>query len=391
MTAFASSVEQPKDMAALVLSGGGSRGAYQVGVLSAIADLLPNDSLNPFPIICGTSAGAINALALAGGALHFREAILRLTDVWEDFSCDQAFRTEWHQLLKSAFTFGASQFLGLNRDEPVSLLDNSPLRGLLAERINYNGIAAAIARRRLHAVSITAFGYESGHAVSFYQGRGTIDPWMRHRRVGIPTRLNVDHLMASSAIPLLFRPVKIHREFFGDGAVRQQAPISPALHLGASRVLVIGVSSNLARQQAEEARPRGEPPSLAQIVGHMLNSTFVDSLEGDIELLDKINRMALLVPHSGTRESRSFKPVDVLVISPSKPIDVIAARHRRELPASLRFFLRGSGAIRSTGGSALSYLLFEQGFCRELIELGYQDAMAQQDKLMEFLGLVCKI
>nr|WP_245399766.1 patatin-like phospholipase family protein [Atopomonas sediminilitoris] len=377
----------------MVLSGGGSRAAYQVGVLSAIADLLPNDSINPFPIICGTSAGAINAIALAGGALHFREAILRLTEVWEAFSCDAIYRTEWHALLRSAVRFAGSQFLGLNRDSPVSLLDNSPLKALLSEKINFNGIAAAIARRRLRAVSITAFGYESGHAVSFYQGRGSIDPWMRHRRVGVPTRLGVEHLLASSAIPLIFPPVKIHREFFGDGAVRQQAPISPALHLGADKVLVVGVSSNLAQQEARESRPRGEPPSLAQIVGHMLNSTFVDSLEGDIELLDKINRMALLLPNAAPTggAARGFKPVDVLVISPSKPIDVIAARHRRELPASLRFFLGGSGATRSSGGSALSYLLFEQGFCRELIELGYQDAMAQRDKLMEFLGLVCRV
>ena len=198
--------------------------------------------------------------------------------------------------------------------------------------------------------------------------------------------------MASAAIPLIFPPVKLNREYFGDGAVRQSAPISPALHLGATRVLVVGVSGNPAGAADELAAARqqtGRPPSLAQISGHMLNSTFVDSLEGDIELLERINRMNQMLPEGATPRKLGLKPVEVLVVSPSRPIDQIAARHRHELPRALRFFLRGAGATKASGAGVLSYLLFEAGYCNELVELGYQDAMRQKDELIRFLRLDC--
>jgi NTE family protein len=226
--------------------------------------------------------------------------------------------------------------------------------------------------------------------VSFYQGRATIDPWFRHRRVGVPTRLNLEHLMASTAIPLIFPPVKVNREYFGDGAVRQLAPISPALHLGATRVLVVGVSGNpqAGTPQPEVVRSQSSrAPSLAQISGHILNSTFIDSLEGDIELLERLNHMSRLVPTDKHSRGLGMKPIEVLVIAPSQPLDQIAARHRHELPKSLRLFLRGPGATRASGAGVLSYLLFESGYCSELIELGYQDAMVQKNALMSFLEL----
>jgi NTE family protein len=206
----------------------------------------------------------------------------------------------------------------------------------------------------------------------------------------VPTRLDFEHLLASAAMPLIFPPVRVNREYFGDGAVRQAAPISPALHLGANRVLVIGVSGNASGAAAELAASRlqsGRPPSLAQISGHMLSSTFVDSLEGDIELLERVNRMNQLLPQASTQSLLGLKPVEVLVVSPSQPLVQIAARHRHELPRALRFFLRGAGATRSSGAGVLSYLLFEAGYCNELIELGYQDAMNQKEELTRFLHL----
>ncbi|MCY1518573.1 Patatin-like phospholipase [compost metagenome] len=374
----------------LILSGGGARAAYQVGVLAAIADLLPEAADNPFPVIVGTSAGAINAVGLACGALHFREAIRRLTDVWQGFHTHQVYRSDWSGVLRQASRFIGHSLLGLGGRVPVALLDSSPLGELLKRELDFSGIAAAVRQRQLRAVAVTAFGYESGQAVTFYQGRATIDPWFRHRRVGVPTRLSLEHLLASASIPLLFPPVKINREYFGDGAVRQSAPISPALHLGATRVLVVGVSGNPRGEQAniDIVRPQsGKPPSLAQIGGHMLNSTFIDSLEGDIELLERLNQMSRLIPSEHHPRGLGLKPVEVLVISPSQPLDVIAARHRHELPAALRVFLRGPGATKASGAGVLSYLLFESGYCNELIELGYQDAMAQQAALSEFLGL----
>ena len=382
--------ESAKSVTGLILSGGGSRAAYQVGVLSAIADLLPDAAHNPFPVIVGTSAGAINAVGLACGALHFTEAIRRLTAVWQGFRTHQVYRSDWPGVLRQASRFIGHSLLGLGSQVPVALLNNAPLRDLLEREIDFSGIAAAVARRQLRAVAVTAFGYESGQAVTFYQGRATIDPWFRHRRVGVPTRLTAEHLMASAAIPLLFPPVKLNREYFGDGAVRQSAPISPALHLGANRVLVVGVSGNPLGRDANSVLPRpqsGRPQTLAQIGGHMLNSTFIDSLEGDIELLERLNHMSRLVPSGLHPRGLGLKPVEVLVISPSQPLDQIAARHHHELPRALRLFLRGPGATKASGASVLSYLLFESGYCNELIELGYQDAMSQKEALIGFLGL----
>lgn len=374
----------------LILSGGGARAAYQVGVLAAIADLLPDTAQNPFPVIVGTSAGAINAVGLACGALHFGEAVRRLTEVWQGFHAHQVYRSDWLGVVRQAARFVGHSVLGLGGQVPVALLDSSPLGELLRRELDFSGICAAVRQRQLRAVAVTAFGYETGQAVTFYQGRATIDPWFRHRRVGVPTRLSLQHLLASAAIPLIFPPVKINREYFGDGAVRQTAPISPALHLGATRVLVVGVSGNLQGEQADSAVPRlrvVKPPSLAQIGGHMLNSTFIDSLEGDIELLERLNLMSRLVPHDQQSRGLGLKPVEVLVISPSRPLDAIAVRHHYELPAVLRLFLRGPGATQAGGAGVLSYLLFEQGYCTELIELGYQDAMAKKEALSDFLGL----
>ena len=374
----------------LILSGGGARAAYQVGVLAAIADLLPDPANNPFPVIVGTSAGAINAVGLACGALHFSEAVRRLTAVWQGFHCHQVYRSDWPGVLRQAGRFVGNSMFGLGGDMPVALLDNSPLRELLGRELDFSGIHAAVARRKLRAIAVSAFGYETGQSVSFYQGRATVDPWFRHRRVGVPTRLNLEHLMASTAIPLIFPPVKVNREYFGDGAVRQLAPISPALHLGATKVLVVGVSGNpqAGAPQPEVPRVRStRSPSLAQISGHILNSTFIDSLEGDIELLERINHMGRLMPPELKTRGMGLKPVEVLVIAPSQPLDQIAARHRHELPQSLRLFLRGPGATKASGAGVLSYLLFESGYCSELIELGYQDAMAQKQALMSFLAI----
>lgn len=374
----------------LILSGGGSRAAYQVGVLGAIADLLPDAACNPFPVIVGTSAGAVNAVALACGALHFCQAVRRLNSVWQGFHCGAVYRSDWPGVLRQSSRFLGHSLLGLGRDIPVALLDNAPLRELLTRELDFSGISAAVRTRQLRAVAVTAFGYESGQAVTFYQGRATIDPWFRHRRVGVPTRLSVEHLMASAAIPLLFPAVRMGREYFGDGAVRQTAPISPALHLGANRVLVVGVSGNpLGMNPSQEMmQPQGgRPPTLAQIGGHLLNSTFIDNLESDIELLERINRMSRAIPPESRPRHLSSEQVEVLVISPSQPLDEIAARHRREMPRAIRTFLRGPGATRASGAGVLSYLLFEPGYCNELIELGYQDTMAKRAELQRFLGL----
>ncbi|WP_439864456.1 patatin-like phospholipase family protein [Pseudomonas antarctica] len=370
----------------LILSGGGARAAYQVGVLAAIAELLPPGAPNPFPVIVGTSAGAINAVSLASGALDFTAAIERLTAFWQGFRSHLVLRSDWPGVVRQASRFLTHSLLGFGTQLPVALLNSSPLRDLLHDKLHLEGIDEAIRQNRLHAVAVTAFGYESGQAVTFYQGGGTLEPWLRHRRIGVPTQLTVEHLLASSAIPLLFAPVKLGQEYFGDGAVRQSAPISSALHLGASRVLVVGVSGNPRGNEPLTQRTyTGQQPTLAQIGGHMLNSTFIDSLESDIELLERLNYFSHVLPADAAIQG--LAPVDVLVIAPSQPIDEIAARHRQELPAALRVFLRGPGATKTSGAGVLSYLLFEAGYCSELIELGRRDAMAKREELSKFLGL----
>lgn len=374
----------------LILSGGGARAAYQVGVLAGIADLLPPGAANPFPVIVGTSAGAINAVALASGATRFSESVQALTQFWQAFRSHLVLRSDWPGVIRQASRFVGHSLLGLGGHAPVALLDSSPLRQLLESRLDLDGIGHALAAEHLRAVAVTAFGYESGQAVTFYQGRGTIDPWLRHRRIGVPTPLSIDHLLASAAIPLLFAPVRLGDEYYGDGAVRQSAPINPALHLGASRVLVVGVSGNPQRPAPPSPSQRvfsGQQPSLAQIGGHMLNSTFIDSLEDDIELLQRLNHLSHLLPAHLDARRLGLAPIEVLVVAPSQPLDEIAARHRRELPAALRLFLRGPGATRTSGAGVLSYLLFEASYCSELIELGRRDALAKRRELEQFLGI----
>lgn len=374
----------------LILSGGGARAAYQVGVLAGIAELLPPGAANPFPVIVGTSAGAINAVTLASGATRFAESVQRLTAFWQNFSSHLVLRSDWPGVIRQASRFVSHSLLGFGDDAPVALLDSSPLRGLLQAHLHLDGIGEALASEQLRAVAITAFGYDSGQAVTFYQGGETIQPWLRHRRIGVPTALSIEHLLASSAIPLLFAPVKLGDEYFGDGAVRQSAPISPALHLGANRVLVVGVSSNPQRPAPPLPSQRlfsGRQPSLAQIGGHMLNSTFIDSLEDDIELLQRLNHLSHLLPAHLNARALGLAPIEVLVVAPSQPLDEIAARHRRQLPAALRMFLRGPGATRTSGAGVLSYLLFEASYCSELIELGRRDALAKRGALSRFLGL----
>ncbi|HEJ1057736.1 TPA: patatin-like phospholipase family protein, partial [Pseudomonas putida] len=310
----------PPPVTGLILSGGGARAAYQVGVLAGIAELLPAGAHNPFPVIVGTSAGAINAVTLASGAVHFNEAVQRLTAFWQNFRSHLVIRSDWPGVVRQASRFVGHSLLGLGGQAPVALLDSSPLRSLLQTHLNLDGIGHALAAEQLRAVAVTAFGYESGQAVTFYQGRGTIEAWLRHRRIGVPAPLTIDHLLASAAIPLLFAPVQLGGEYYGDGAVRQSAPISPALHLGASRVLVVGVSGNPQRPAPPVPPQRvfsGQQPSLAQIGGHLLNSTFIDSLEDDIELLQRLNHLSGLLPAHLDARRLGLAPIDVLVVAPS--------------------------------------------------------------------------
>lgn len=366
----------------LILTGGGARAAYQVGVLDAVDELLGHAPANPFPIVCGTSAGAINAAALATHADDFSGAVKHLRDVWENFRVHHVYRSDWPAIVRSGARWIGALFFFL-RNNPVSLLDNAPLREMLARTIAFERIQANIDAGALHAVAVTASGYSSGQSVTFYQGGTALEQWERTQRVGAATNLDVDLLLASSALPFIFPAVKVHREFFGDGSMRQMAPISPALHLGADRVLIVGTG----RQSTEPPRVRASIyPSLAQIAGHALNSIFLDSLAVDIERLERINRTLACVPPERARElGLKLRPIDVLVMHPSQPIERLAAKHARAFPRSLRFLLRAVGAMNRNGSNLASYLLFEPDFCRALIDLGRADTLARRADVLAFL------
>ena len=372
---------------ALLLSGGGARAAYQVGVLKGLRDILPSGIANPFPIICGTSAGGLNAAGIACQADRFSVGIELLENIWANFHTHQVYRTDVLGVWACALRFLATLMIGrLGQNQAVSLLDNRPLRQLLSRHLDMERLPVMIEAGHLHALAITASGYTSGESVSFFQGHPELQPWARSRRIGVRTDLSVDHLMASAAIPVIFPAVRVHREFFGDGAVRQLAPISPALHLGADRVLVIGVSSkNQVRRQREQVNSY---PSIAQIIAHIMANAFIDSLEGDIERLNRVNHTISLIPPEVRADAGvALRPVQVLTIAPpNNVIENMALRHVDSLPYSVRMFVQGSGATRKSGAGVLSYLLFEAEYSRALIELGYTDAINRREEILAFMG-----
>ncbi|MDP3638864.1 MAG: patatin-like phospholipase family protein [Azonexus sp.] len=371
---------------ALILTGGGARAAYQVGFLLAVAKLSSDRRRNPFPILCGTSAGAINAAGIACLADNFGKAVSILAGVWRNMHAGDIYRADPMGIGASGARWLSLLVAGwLIRNPPRSLLDNSPLGDLLTRNLDFSGIERSIAKGALHAVSITASGYESGESISFFQGHASAHPWRRVQRIGIRSKIAVPHLLASSAIPFVFPPARIHREYFGDGSMRQLAPISPAIHLGAERVLIVGSSrknEHLERQRVESH------PSLAQIAGHALSSIFLDSLEVDIERMQRINQtLSSIPPEIRAQSTIPLRPIKTLIIAPSERLDRIAAEHATALPWAIKLMLSGVGAMNRRGGALTSYLLFEKPYTRALIDLGYADTMAQSTEVGDFLGL----
>ena len=370
----------------LVLAGGGARAAYQVGALQAMKEMLPDQKVNPFAIICGTSAGAVNAGALAVHADDFGHAVENLLGVWRNFEPRHVYRADFVGATANSLRWFAGFLFGaFLKNRRISLLDNRPLEHLLARHLDFSRIDANIKAGALDAVAISCSGYTSGQSCSFFQGAESFEGWQRSQRIGIKTHITVEHLMASSAIPFLFPAYKLNREFFGDGSMRQIAPVSPALHLGADRIVVVGTAR--IRNDSPE-RTRGDLyPTLAQIAGHVLNSIFLDSLAVDLERLERINRTISCVdPATLKKMGLTLHHVDVLVLTPSEPLEAIAVKHVRSLPWTIRFLLRSVGAMRRGGANLASYLLFERGYCNELIELGYNDTIKRREEVEAFLA-----
>jgi len=374
----------PRAKVGLVLPGGGARAAYQVGVLKAVAELLPPEAPNPFPVISGTSAGAINASVIACRARDFQAGVVELERVWSNIRSELVFRTDLPAILGTSLHWMFTVLSGgMNRHNPISLLDNGPLRELLAEHIAFQSLAENIGSGALDALALTASGYTSARSITFYKGKAASSPWHRTRRLGQPTELTLDHVMASVALPVIFPAVLLGREYFGDGSLRQSAPLSPVVHLGAERVLVIAVRNEQPNRMPEQGDDVPYP-SLGQIAGYLLDTLFMDSIYGDLERLQRINNTVSHIPDAPGYD-QPLKIIDTLVVTPSEDMRDIAQRHKREFPGSVRMLLRGVGGLNRSGSQLLSYLLFEGGYCQELIALGHRDALAQSDKLLAFI------
>ena len=385
---------------AIVLSGGGARAAYQVGVLQALSRLRREAGAGqlptPFPITVGTSAGAINAAALACGADHFGTAVQRLAKVWRNFSTQQVYRADPFGVMRSGARWLTLLTLGWaitrwRRTQPRSLLDNAPLHELLREALPLDKIPQLLHSGQLAALAVTASSYTTGEHITFYETGPHLHPWSRSQRRAVQDRIRHEHLAASSSIPFIFPPTElaIHGEFgyFGDGAMRQTAPLAPAVHLGAERIVVVGVG----RSHEVSALPPGQRPpypSLAQVAGHALSTIFLDALSVDIERAQRINHtLSLLTPEQQQRSA--LRPVDLLVFTPSRSLDQLALKHLNELPLPVRTLLGAAGVSEhgSASSAALaSYLLFEPGYTRALMALGRADTLARKDEVCRFFG-----
>jgi NTE family protein len=365
----------------LVLTGGGSRCAYQVGVLLALSELLPR-ARNPFQVIVGTSAGAVAASVLAAEAHQWRRAVGGLERVWSNFRSEQVFQSDPVHMTRAGLHWILSLASGgMVLSPPKAMLDNSPLRHLLGVHVDFSGIRRSIARGHLRAVALSATSYFTGHSVAFYDGVEDCREWSRVQRLGRRTELTLDHLIASAAIPLLFPPMRLGNEYFGDGAMRQLNPLSPAIHLGADRLLIIGVRANV-DAGVPATRPQALMPSPGEIFGYMLDTLFTDQIYGDLESLEKINELVKFAPEA----AHGARYVETLMLAPSVDPREIAGRHAAELPSGFRALLRVMGGRDASGFQLSSYLTFEAGYTRELIELGYRDAMQARNALLAFMS-----
>lgn len=392
----------PAPSIGLLLTGGGARAAYQVGVLKALAQLRrardPGRKSSPFHIITGTSAGAINAAALACGADDFDMAVRRIVKVWRNFRAGHVYEADMLSVLRTGARWMSLLSLGWavarwRRIKPRSLLDNTPLELLLREVVPLERLPGLIAQGHLQALAVTASSYSSGHHVTFYDGAEHLQPWVRSQRLAVRDRITHDHLLASSAIPFVFPakelPINGGSEYFGDGSMRQTAPVAPVIHLGAERILVIGAGRMAEPRDTLTRSAPGSYPSLAQIAGHAMSSIFLDALAVDIERIRRINQTLSLVPREA-RQASALRPVELLVISPSERLDRIAAQHASALPTAVRQLLGALGVSSSRedvkGGALASYLLFEAAYTRELMALGEADTLRQEDEVCRFFG-----
>ena len=394
-------------MIGLVLTAGGARGAYQAGVLKRLGEIPAlADQPSPFPIVAGASAGAINGALIAAGSADFRGATRRLAELWADLRIADVFRTDLFALGMGAARWLRDLSLGgvLGGSGFCALLDATPLEGLLRRHLHLSGIGDAIRDGHLYAIAIAATSYHSGRSFIFVQGRPGHPIWVKSRRVVRPVELTIDHVRASAAIPIVFPPVRIRAAsgaevYFGDGGLRQVTPLSPAIRLGAERVLAIGVRSQTAAARLShaelgpadaDAAATIAPPPLAQICGVFLNAIFLDHLDTDLDHLKRMNELIVsyqdaLASPSATTLSEPMRVVEPFALGPSEDLALVAERCAHRMPRLLRHLLDGLGTPDAQSADLMSYLLFDASYTRALIDIGYRDAGVAIDALEQFV------
>lgn len=370
----------------LVLTGGGARAAYQAGALLALSEILPPGEM-PFQSLCGVSAGGLNAVFLGTWRGDFADAGPRLRELWLELSPERVFRTDgarmigigsrWMRNLSAGGLFGKT---AIN-----FLLDATPLRDFLRERMHLPDLRRNIAEGVLRGFAVTATSYATNAAVTFFDGAPGIQPWVRATRVGVRTTIRLDHVMASASIPIFFPPVRIQGAWYGDGSVRMTAPLSPAIHMGARRLLVIGVRRWREGGELQPARLPAKRESLppSQIAGTLLNAVFLETIEADVERLEMVNRLLERAPEAARGPLRV---IPTLVLRPSRDLGQLAADQYRRFPRFLRYLLSGIGAQAQDGSDLLSYLAFEPIYVGRLLELGYEDTLARRGEVEDFFG-----
>lgn len=370
--------------AALVLSGGGARGAYQAGVLRGLLEIgAISAGASSFPVLVGTSAGAMNAGALAAFSDSFEDGVRLLESLWGELSPEQVFRTDLRALGFAGLRWMRDLSLGgaLGRTSPKSLLDTGPLRALLTDRLPLDRIGPNIDAGRLHAIAIAATDLYTADGVVFVQGAPEAALWQRGQWSVERATIGVDHLMASSAIPIFFPSVHIDGRHFGDGSIRNTAPLSPAIQLGAERILAVGVGRRHAPLRPPV--PERRAPTVAQVAATLLDAVMLDAVEVDIEHSERVN--AGVVRMAAGNGAGALRWIDVLWLSPSASIRALAARHIDAIPAPIRYLMRGLGEDDAVVELA-SYLLFDASFCRTLLDLGRRDVLVRADEILAFFA-----
>lgn len=365
----------------LVMTGGGARAAYQVGVVRAIYEIIGKKT-SLFDVVTGNSAGALNATYLAGHSENWDVATHNLSELWKKLKPQNVYDLRPFKITDlGAKWLGGALFGGLSSKGGSfnNLLDTKPLFELIKREVDFEDITKCIAEDKLHGFGLSTTNYNSGSSVVFYEGHETIKDWARSDRFSVRTKFKAEHVLASSAIPIFFPPVQIGGSYFGDGCIRQTTPLSPAIHLGAEKLVAIGIRypHQQHRMQDLSFSPIGNP-SIGQIIGVLLNAIFLDSLEGDVERLMRIN--TLVEDHPKTE----FKTIPILMIRPSKDLGSMSQMKSESLPPMLRYLLKGLGVSDDKGLDLLSYLAFDESYTRPLIELGYEDAMKRKDEVRAF-------